>query len=107
MNTTKNTNKKFLGLTNIERPEIAILLSKNYSLRSIAKVLGRSPNTISYEIKNNTINGDYDPIKAKDKSRLSRRRRRWQRMKITCQPELQDFIVSKLKVGRILKRINN
>ena len=98
MDTTKNTTKKFLGLTNVERSEIAILLSKNYSLRSIAKVLGRSPNTISYEIKNNSVNGDYDPIKAKNKSRLSRRKRRWQWMKITCQPELQDFIVSKLKV---------
>lgn len=98
MNTTKNTNKKFLGLTNVERSEIAILLSKNYSLRSIAMVLGRSPNTISYEIRKNSVDGKYDPIKAKNKSRLSRRKRRWQWMKITCQPKLQDFIVSKLKL---------
>lgn len=93
----KKSTKKFLGLSNAERSEIAILLSKDYSLRSIAKSLGRSPNTISYEIRANSTDGEYDPLKAKAKARVSRRKRRWQWMKLETDHKLQEFVVSKLK----------
>ncbi len=49
-------------LSKVERLEIAILLEKEYSMRAIAKVLGRSPNTISYEVKRNSVHGRYDPL---------------------------------------------
>ena len=42
---------KYTYLNKHERNEIEILYQKGYSMRTIAKVLGRSPNTISYEIK--------------------------------------------------------
>lgn len=91
------TNKKFLGLNDAERSEISILLSKGYSLRGIARSLGRSPNTISYEIRQNSVDGEYDPLKAKAKSRLSRRKRRWQWMKLETDHKLQDIVIAKLK----------
>lgn len=94
---TNKPNKKFLGLSDSERSEIAILLSKSYSLRSIARSLGRSPNTISYEVRTNSVSGSYDPIKAKVKSRALRKRRRWQWMKLSTDHKLQDFVKLKLK----------
>ena len=78
--------KKYLGLSNAERSEIQILLQKGYSHRSIAMVLGRSPNTINREIRLNSVIDsktrqlEYIANKAKAKSRLSRRSRRYQRI---------------------------
>lgn len=83
----------FKGLSNPERSEIAILLRRGCTQREIAQVLGRSPNTISYEVKHNSVNGVYDPRKAKDKARLTRRSRRFQWQKIERYPKLRAFII--------------
>jgi IS30 family transposase len=88
---------RFKGLSNPERSEIAILLKRTCSMREIAQALGRSPNTISYELKHNSVNGVYDPRKAKDKSRVARRSRRFQWQKIEHHPKLRKFIIEKLK----------
>ena len=55
-------------LQRAERLEIAILLTKAYSLRAIAGALRRSPNTISHEVRANRTNGTYVPIKGSRKS---------------------------------------
>jgi IS30 family transposase len=86
----------FTGLSNAERSEISILLKRECSLREIAQALGRSPNTVSYEVKTNSVGGVYDPLKAKAKSRASRRSRRYQWRKIEHHPELRAFIIEKL-----------
>ncbi len=94
--------RKYLGLSSAERSEIQILLSKNYSIRKIAAVLKRSPNTVSREIKVNSVTDqdtgvlEYVAIKAKAKSRVSRRSRRYQWQKIEHDNELRLFIISKL-----------
>lgn len=88
---------RFKGLSGPERSEIAILLKRGCSQREIAKALGRSPNTISYELRVNSVLGVYDPRKAKDKSRLSRRSRRYQWQKIEQYPRLREFIITKLQ----------
>jgi transposase, IS30 family len=90
--------KKFTGLSDAERSEISILLKRDCRLREIARALGRSPNTVSYEIKTNSVNGIYDPLKAKAKSRVSRRSRRYQWRKIEHHPELRAFVVAKLSL---------
>jgi IS30 family transposase len=90
------TRKPFVGLQDAERSEISILQAKGYSIRAIAKALGRSPNTISYELKTNSVNGVYDPLKAKAKSRVARRSRRYQWQKIEQYPQLRNFIATKL-----------
>lgn len=91
-----NKQKKYLGLSSAERSEIQILKSKGYSLRKIAEVLGRSPNTISREIKVNSVAGEYIATKAKAKARVSRRSRRYQWQKIEHSYELREFIIEKL-----------
>jgi IS30 family transposase len=95
--------KKYSGLSDTERSEIEILLKKGYSQRDIAKVLDRSPNTISYEIKTNSVRNkatgelEYIANKAKVKSRVSRRNRRFQWYKIEQNVALRNFIIQKLK----------
>lgn len=88
--------KIYVGLSSAERSEIQILRSKGYSIRKIASVLGRSPNTVSREIKVNSVGGEYVAIKAKAKSRVSRRSRRYQWHKIEYDNDLRKFIVEKL-----------
>ena len=73
--------------------EIAILLDKDYSFREIACVLNRSPNTVSYEVKSNSTNGEYDPIKANAKARLRKRMSKLQWMKIEENKELKRYII--------------
>lgn len=95
--------KKYVGLSNAERSEIATLLNRGYSIREIARALERSPNTISREIKVNSVTDKvsgirkYNAKKAKAKSRLSRRSRRYQWQKIEQHPKLRQFIIEKLK----------
>lgn len=90
--------KKYVGLSSAERSEIEILKNKDYSIRKIAEVLGRSPNTISREIRVNTVAGEYVARKAKQKSRLARKSRRYQWHKIEHSPQLWKFVTGKLKV---------
>lgn len=80
---------KFTNLSAAERAEIGILWSKGYSIRSIAKSLERSPNTVHYELRRNKTKRRYDPKKADAKSRLRKRMRRLQWMKIEEVPELR------------------
>lgn len=88
---------KWKNISAAERSEISILRSKRYSIRSIAKSLGRSPNTISYELRKNKTKDVYEPKKAHDKSRLRKRMRRLQWMKIEERTELKKYIIERLK----------
>ena len=51
-------------LTLSEREELMYFLAKGYSMRHIAKELGRSASTISRELKRNTSKGEYQSIMA-------------------------------------------
>jgi transposase, IS30 family len=55
-------------LSKTDRQEIGLYLEKGHSYRSIAQMLGRSPSTISREVRRNMVNGRYDPEKAQMKS---------------------------------------
>lgn len=83
-------------LTKVERLEIAILLKKAYSKREIARVLGRSPNTLSYEVKINSVQGVYNPYKAHLKAQTRKKNRRFQYSKIEKDPRLKEIIIEKL-----------
>lgn len=87
--------KKFSYLSGEERSEIGILKAKGYSLRTIATVLGRSPNTVSYELKR--MPGGYKASVAKiyASTKLKNRRLAWS--KIESVPELKQYIIEKLK----------
>jgi len=84
-------------LAKAERLEIAILKEKQYSLRRIAGVMERSPNTISYEVKVNSINGEYNPHKAHIKAQVRKKYRRFQYSKIEKYPEIKQTIIKKLE----------
>jgi IS30 family transposase len=84
-------------LSKVERLEIAILLEKSYSMRAIAQALGRSPNTISYEVRANSVRDIYDPHKANQKAQVRKKGRRFQYSKIEKEPKLKELIVEKLE----------
>lgn len=79
------------------RMELSILLQKNYSYRSIAAVIKKSASAISREIKNNSVNGKYDPFKAHLKARYRRKYSKFPGMKIRDSQKLQDYIGDRLK----------
>lgn len=89
--------KKFKYLSDSERSEIEILLNKGYSIRGIAMVLGRSPNTISYEIKR--CPSGYKAKLAKQYARTKLKNRRLQWRKINRYSEIKEYIIEKLKEG--------
>lgn len=84
-------------LAKAERLEIKILLEKKYSMRAIGRAMGRSPNTISYEIKENSVNGEYDPYKAHLKAQVRKKYRRFQYSKLEKYPESKAIIIEKLE----------
>lgn len=84
--------------TKTERMEIALLKGKGYSLRNIAKMLGRSPNTISEEVKFNSVNEQYDPEKANHKAYTNRKYSKYQGMKIVSNRQLEDYVKEKIQL---------
>jgi IS30 family transposase len=90
MNPKQNI-KKFTYITKHERNEIEILRDRGYSMRCIAKVLGRSPNTISYELQRvpSGYRADYAHIYAR--TRVKNRRFQWR--KLNHNKELREYVV--------------
>lgn len=86
-------------LTKTERSEIMILYEKGYSMRKIARALERSPNTISYEIKKNSVSGEYQARKANSKARVRKRMSKFQWKKINQCDELKNYVIDKLEQG--------
>ena len=71
--------KKREKLVLSERLEIEILLGKEYSYRKIGGVLGRSPNTISYEVDINGGLAGYNALRADQYAHTRKKdtRREW------------------------------
>lgn len=86
--------KKAKKLSKGERDEIEILKGRGYSLRAIALVLGRSPNTVSYEIKRCAT---YNAKNAHIYAREQLRRRRLQWTKIEENQDLKAYVEEKLR----------
>jgi len=90
--------KTFKHLCFGERFSIEKLLEKSVSIRGIALILDRSPNTIRLEIERNMVCGIYSAEKAKQKAYLSRYRSKQQCMKVAMDSFLTKFIEEKLKL---------
>jgi transposase, IS30 family len=90
-------NKKYGHITKTERREIALLTEKKYSFRGIARMLERSPNTISKEINKNSVGGVYDPLKADHKSYVKRKYSKYQGMKVVGDIQLRTYVEEKIK----------
>jgi IS30 family transposase len=89
--------KKYNHLSFEERFVIERLFSTGLLIRSIAKFLGRSPNTVSSEIKRNKVNGEYSAEKAKQKSSMKRWRAKGQCLKVAMDSFLTMFVEEKLE----------
>jgi IS30 family transposase len=85
-------------LTSPERLEISILLGKGYSLREIAKVLGRSHSSLSREISRNKVEGCYFPKKANHKAYVRRKYSKYQGMKLEDREELKRYVITHLEL---------
>ena len=97
--------KRYQHLTRAERLEFSILVKKGYSLRAIARVLKRSPSSLSRELKRNKTKGRYCPVRAWQKTRFRQTHTRYQWQKIREYPYLEKFIIAKLKLYWTPERI--
>ncbi len=88
---------KYTHFTKSNRLEISILLNRGYSLRSIAKALGKNHSSISREIRSNSVNGQYEPAKAQVKAINKRRKSKYRGMKIREHPDMESYVVDKIK----------
>lgn len=88
---------KFKYLSDHERSEIEILNNKGYKVREIARVLDRSPNTISLELKR--VPSGYKAKYAKwyAEKELKNRKLNWSKIEST--PVLKRYVISGLKNG--------
>jgi len=90
------TKKKYKHLSFEERYLIEKLLRKNLRIRSIAEFLERSPNTISYEIRKNSVKGKYVAKKANHRAYVKRWRSKRQCLKVSMNGFLCRFVEKKL-----------
>jgi IS30 family transposase len=92
--------KKAKKFTGDERNELQILHSKGYSARAIARIMGRSPNTIATELKRNGYaSGEYVAAYAKQRARTRRKCAKYQGKKIEEHEKLRAYIVTGLQSG--------
>src|SRR3989344_4695343 len=96
---------RYQQLSYEDRVKIETLLAQSESARSIARTLGRSPNTIAREVKEKRVKGKYASKKAHHKTYT---RRYWSKrdcMKVAMDPALTQLVREKLKLHWSPERI--
>lgn len=88
---------KYHHLSFEERFVIEKLYNNGSEIRTIAEFLGRSPNTISFEVGKNSVNGVYSAEKANTKSSQRRWRAKQQCLKVSMNSFLCVFVEEKLE----------
>lgn len=95
----KGMGKHYGHLSYEDRVKIELLHSRGESLRCIARTLGRSPNTISYELRHLRVAGEYQAKKASVKAYQKRYYARMKSLKVDNHPELRRYVDDKLELG--------
>src|ERR671916_3204739 len=90
--------KKHHKITASERAQIAWWLACGITIREMARRLGRSPSSISEELKRNKVDGVYGSIKAHQAAEARKRHSHQKYLLRHCQT-LRDFVLEKLKLG--------
>ena len=98
--------KRYHQLSYEERVKIEVLKAEGKSVRSIAKTLGRSPNTIALELREKQVKGKYNPKKAQHKTYWRRYCSKQNCMKVAMDCELGRFVRNKLIMGWSPERIS-
>ena len=83
-------------LTAIEREEIRVALSAKMSLRTIARMLNRSPSTISIEVARNRGRRYYKAVDADNRAKRMAKRPKLGALELN--PELRQIVMSKLEL---------
>lgn len=91
--------KQYKQLTLEEREQLHLLIWDRLSLRRIAKIMGRSPSTISREIERNT-----PPLVRRYTPHLAQEAYHQRKVKVRQRPRLKDplvvaYLIEKLKLG--------
>ena len=97
--------KSFSQLSYEERVLIGSLHKAGSSVRSIAAILDRSPNTVSRELREKQVQGVYVVKKAQHKTYFRRYLSKRQCMKVALDSEMSRFIKEKLEEGWSPERI--
>ena len=87
---------KYTHFSKSNRLELSILLNRGYSYREIARSLKKNHSSISREIKNNSVNGQYDPEKAQIKAAIKRKKSKYKGMKVREHPGLENYVTDKI-----------
>jgi IS30 family transposase len=98
--------KTYKHLSFEERFMIEKLWRGNVSIREIALFLGRSPNTISHELKKNLVKGNYEAEKAQLKVNQRRWRAKRQCLKVALDSFLVRYVEAKLQLKWSPKQIS-
>ena len=98
--------KKYKHLSFEERFTIEKLWSGEVAVREIAEFLGRSPNTVSRELRKNVVKGVYTADKAHQKVRARRWRAKRQCLKVAMDDQLVRFVEEKLALKWTPKSIS-
>ena len=98
--------KRYRHLRYEERFTIEKLHTANIPIREIASFLGRSPNTVSREIRRNMVCGSYTAEKAKHKAYARRWRAKRQCLKVAMNSFLVRFVEEKLEKKWTPKQIS-
>ena len=83
-------------LTAIDREEIRVALSAKMSLRTIARMLNRSPSTISREVARNRGRRYYKAVDADNRAKRMAKRPKLGALELN--PELRQIVMSKLEL---------
>lgn len=97
---------KYKQLSFEERFVIEKLWAGGGLIRDIANYLGRSPNTISRELRKNMVKGVYDAKKAEQKVSARRWRAKQQCLKVALDSFLVSFVEAKLELKWSPKQIS-
>ena len=92
--------KNYTHLSKHERNEIQELNDRGYSIRAIARTIGRGRTTISDELRINAVSGTYAASKAHHKANVRRKASKFQAKKIVANQELQIFVDKALLEGQ-------
>jgi len=89
---------RYTHFSKTERLEISVLLKRGYSHREIGRALGKHHSSVSREINNNSVNGEYDPHKAQHKAYVKRKYSKYQGMKVRENSEIEKYLWEKMQL---------
>src|SRR3989344_8105177 len=88
-----------------ERVRIGLLIEQGASSRAMARLLGRSPNTIARELKEKLVKGRYLAKKAQHRTYVRRYLAKRDCMKVALDSSLSRLVLGQLKLGWSPERI--